>query len=192
MALHAYLKRCTEDIHVALHKVPIHERLLAGSLSRDEYQQLLSRYFASYRYYESLYCLVEPRFPQELPVVKWLVRDLSALGLSPNSDWMDSQGGNRSFSEYLGYCYVKHGATLGARVLAKKLRQNPAIPESAVCFFSGNNADTLVVWEQFKSFMEAHQQHVDFTIAGDAALAIFSNLYQSLSPDASQNVARRA
>jgi len=150
------LKESTRERHAALEdQLP----LLDPQLSRENYHQLLGRFYGYYA----------PLETQLLALPWWdkigfaytdrhktprLEQDLTALGetsgtltLLPRCQDLPEAA---SLSNLLGCLYVIEGATLGGQIITRHLQATLGLtPETGAAFFNGYGAQTGAQWQTF-------------------------------------------
>lgn len=131
--LRAVLKRATEDVHNAVHEIPVLKRLAKGELSRDEYGQLMEQYF---QYFRGLDPVIESAtralVPNEFdycyqPRAELVRNDLLELGFSDR--WLsqslpsEPQPKIDDLGSLAGVVYVIDGSAIGGRQLSFAAQQ---------------------------------------------------------------------
>jgi heme oxygenase (biliverdin-IX-beta and delta-forming) len=150
------LKQATSERHAALEdQLP----LLDSRLSRENYRQLLGRFFGYYAPLEirllALPWRDETGFDYtDRHKTARLEQDLIALGETPGTlarlprcqDLPEAA----SLSNLLGCLYVIEGATLGGHIITRHLQANLGLtPETGASFFNGYGAQTGAQWQTF-------------------------------------------
>ena len=154
------LKQATSERHGALEgQLP----LLDPCLSRENYHQLLSRFFGYYA----------PLETRLLAMTEWdeidfdytdrhkaprLEQDLIALGDTPETlarlPRCQELPEIVSLSNLLGCLYVLEGATLGGQIITRHLQAHLELtPELGASFFNGYGAHTGARWQAFCSML---------------------------------------
>jgi heme oxygenase len=187
--MHEALKEATKAIHSQLHNVAPFQTLLSEQINQDQYQKLLRAHFIYFEQMERHFSQITNRFEHEANVLHWLRLDLDRLGESILQKQLTSIVDIPiNFSSYIGYCYVKQGSTLGARILLKRLQNCLAIDNSATRFFQGYGEHTTAVWQQFLAYLESNEQDLDMQQVCDSAESSFQLIYRILSKDSKPNL----
>lgn len=157
-SLHEQLKLATETIHNALHRQSLLRRLMEPDCILDDYRTVL-------HVFQRFYLQAEARFPHfqylrfdgEAPVLNWLTEDIGAVGdadlgpVDPDGETVMSD----DIASYVGYLYVKQGATLGGQVLCRALHRSLGLtPERGLRFFSGFGEQTRQNWLYFLLYLD--------------------------------------
>lgn len=158
----APLRRLTAPHHLAVERRVDLERRLD---SADTYTDLLARLYGFYQPFESALddAITRWGLPVDLDArrkVPLLVRDLSTLGLSvaeidglPRCDRLPRP---TSPAGTLGCLYVVEGATLGGRIIARRVDDRLGFASSSgASFFGGYGADTGPRWQLLCSLLAA-------------------------------------
>jgi heme oxygenase len=190
------LRRDTAAIHAATEQLPLMAALLADEGTADDYRRYLSALHGIYLAVEpALYTAVPPTVLEQLgvrPKLPALRRDLAALGAppaQPAAGWPSRLRAHVSSEPAaLGGLYVLEGATLGGRVIARRLRarwrgQARRLPFE---FLEFRGADPAGEWRRFSAGVRARVEH--WARAGNAcdaavvagAVALFEAMHQSL------------
>ena len=150
------LKQATSERHAALEgQLP----LLDPCLSREDYHQLLGRFFGYYAPLETR--LLALPWPDEIGFdysgrhkTPRLEQDLIALGETPETlaqlPRCQDLPEVLTLSNLLGCLYVIEGATLGGQIITRHLLINLGLtPETGAAFFNGYGEQTGAHWQTF-------------------------------------------
>jgi len=183
------LRQQTADIHAATEDLPLMRALLAPHALVVDYRRYLEALHEAYLATEpALYAAASPALLQSLgvrPKLPALQRDLAALGADPAAARprpLHAAAGGEAAA--LGGLYVLEGATLGGRMIARRLRQRwgqrPELP-FAFLEFAGERPGSE--WRRFGGALEvwavAHPW-VDEAII-DGAIAVFWAMHEALA-----------
>lgn len=136
------LRAGTARIHAATEDLPLMRALLSPAVNKADYLRYLRALYGVYLGVEPvLYSALSPTLLSRLgvrPKLPALQRDLAALGAPtplPPAGWNAAlRGGITGPAAALGGLYVLEGATLGGRVIARRLRRNLGDQASALPF----------------------------------------------------------
>lgn len=180
MDLLTRLKIDTRPRHQQTETVLYADKLMAGTLTHNEYVQLL---IIHYRFHQALETAIanQARFFADYEAdarrkTPWLVTDLQqaevnlpapAPGLF--TDWTTYQ--------LLGALYVAEGSTLGGRVIAGALRRTPGLGGLTSRFFGGYGEQTGPLWKLFGAWLIQRADNHDEEIV-EAANRTFGHFQQ--------------
>ena len=182
------LRQQTADIHAATEDLALMRALLAKEASVADYRRYLSALHGVYLATEpALYGAVSPALLYRLgvrPKLPALQQDLAALGAGPA---LPAAGWTRRLRAAvgdepaaLGGLYVLEGATLGGRVIARRLRQSwGSRPELPFAFLEFGGEHLGSQWRRFGDALEAWavaHSGVDEAII-DGAIAVFQAMH---------------
>ena len=171
------LSRLTRDEHNA--RLPLEIRsdlmVLHASLIPD-----LSVHFGS----SALGDLREK--PAEMDGTGEVNRGSSATSPAPAAepDEPTTEDPARKYTEFLGRLYVSLGATMGGRMMARKLKHAPALKHWEDHHFFTACSDFTQEWPGFLRFLseEIHPEHLPYAVASaNAAFADFRATYARLA-----------
>jgi len=157
------LRERTASIHASTEALPLMHKLLAPHADVAHYRRYLTALHAVYLAVEPrLYAFVTPDLVQQLglrPKLPALQRDLNALGVGPG---MPAIGLSKRVQVIvqnepaaLGGLYVLEGATLGGRVIARRLRKQwGGAGDLPFFFLEFRGADPAGEWRQFGRGMQ--------------------------------------
>ena len=199
----AALRRATDAAHTRLHHAPAFNALTTGRIDLPTYRSLLARLYGFHRPIEHLLHAAPWQTArwQTATAIRMkhrrrahlLYRDLLALGLHPTQiaalphASADRLPALTDVGRFLGCLYVREGATLGGRVLARAL--DPLLGAATLSgrrFLTGNEHDAAL-WRLLCDALEtAGQDNRPGMIAGAgetfAALEAWLNPAQRSNP----------
>lgn len=180
--LHNVLKEQTNPIHLELHRTSLMQKLLNGTITAQEYKEILVAHLQVFTQFEEHFVAVDDRFKEEANSIEWLKSDLSILAHNTN-DLVATSDSNISatFSSYIGYSYVKQGATMGGTVLFRKVVSHKEIDDRAVAYFRGYGVKTQQTWQQFLAYLASHQSKVQIEEACFSARHCFQSVLNKLA-----------
>ncbi|MHA4810783.1 biliverdin-producing heme oxygenase [Flavitalea flava] len=162
------LKKDTRPDHDRLEELMFVGSIMDGSLSRVQYQGLLTTNYLIHEAYEnSLFTLLPPLLAEELGIyhrrkLPALIMDLHELQVElPSAGKMDKKWlvPENEFS-VLGALYVLEGATLGGNVIVKRLAVNPHLNHLNLNFYYYRVYGENLV-QNWKSFCEVLNRQPD-------------------------------
>lgn len=180
MDLLTRLKTDTRPRHQQTETLLYADKLLAGTLARSDYAQLLTIH---YRFHQALETAIagQARFFTDYAAdarrkTPWLVTDLDQAGVdlpAPEpglfTDWTTYQ--------LLGAMYVAEGSMLGGRVIAGALRRTPGLSGLTSRFFGGYGEQTGPLWKHFGAWLTRRANSHDEQIV-EAANRAFGHFQQ--------------
>ncbi|WP_161539756.1 biliverdin-producing heme oxygenase [Paramagnetospirillum kuznetsovii] len=153
-AVCAVLRRATHDLHERLERLPVMAPLTAGCVSAPQYLRALARLYGFYAPMEAV--LFGDTLPDSMgvrPKSPALLRDLSALGLSgdaittlPHCTRLPALSDP---SQRLGALYVLEGATLGGRVVLRRIADSLGELTHTATNFHGFHGDEVGPWWKY-------------------------------------------
>ncbi|MGM0982038.1 MAG: biliverdin-producing heme oxygenase [Pseudomonadota bacterium] len=132
------LRDATREAHRALDHHPALQRLLATTLTREDYAASLLALYPAHAALETAVCEEIERLGLGLEMPRRLARladDLGSLGLTPQAAAVNALYPPGSVATLVGRLYVLEGSRLGGRVIAERLRRTLG-PEVPHAFFS--------------------------------------------------------
>lgn len=151
------LRENTHSLHEQTEQLLFAESLRGGSLSANEYVQLLLTHFTYHRALETAIDqhthFFAPYDPDSRKKTSWLQADLTQL--QQTLPTLTPVFANWSTSELLGAAYVGEGSMLGGKTVWHYLQQSPAVLpllENAR-FYRGYGAETGQRWKTFVAFL---------------------------------------
>jgi heme oxygenase len=185
------LKESTRERHAGLEgQLP----LLDPQLSRENYHQLLRRFFGYYAPLET-HLLALPWWGKtgfaytDRHKTPRLVQDLIALGETPETleqlTCCNTLPEVVTLPNLLGCLYVIEGATLGGQIITRHLQATLGLtPETGAAFFNGYGAQTGAQWQSFCTILTslAEETGCDEEIIATANRT-FETLEQWLFPE---------
>jgi heme oxygenase len=179
------LREETAGQHRAIEEARRFNRLGQQDFSREEYIQLLERFYGFYKPLEAEFRKhpemmnaldYERRF--KLPLLE---TDLKFFGLDDDAlsrlPVCSALPPTETTAEVIGAIYVMEGSTHGAQFITKRLRQQLALGEQGLAFYQGYGQETMPRWQEFKTYL-------DSTFApdrdGDAVVASAVRTFEAL------------
>jgi len=184
MSVRFALREATHLIHERLHGLSPFERLLAGGLGRHEYGRLLSRLYGFHKPIEDALLSFRWRDAAELgwrglARVHRLEADLQHLGLEPGGVPRMALPAINAPAGMLGMLYVREGAALGGRVLARKLDGLFGDDRRGRTFLAGEPGD-VACWQATCAVLERHAGDLpEIIAAAHATFAAFETWFES-------------
>jgi len=155
------LKRETRPAHDAIEANPRLARLTAPDLQRREYLAILARLWGFHQPVEAQLCALLQELEPELDLARrakagLLQRDLAGFGLPvealPQCPWRLRP--EPAFA--WGVLYVLEGATLGGRVILKRLEASLGLgPTGGAAYYAGYGEETGAMWQRFRARLAA-------------------------------------
>jgi heme oxygenase (biliverdin-IX-beta and delta-forming) len=180
----ARLKRETSHLHQRLEDGL---DLFRSDFSLEDYRFLLGRFYGYYLPWEACASAVAPRLVSEREKRARLESDLLFLGLNAS----DLAGLARclrlppldTLERVLGSMYVLEGATLGGRILERRVRSLFQLSEGGCAFFSGYGERTAAMWKEFGLILEncpkaSHEELVASAIATFETMGRWLGVFQ--------------
>ncbi len=184
------LKTETRARHERTEALLFADKLMTGTLSRAEYEQLLGIHYGFHSALEQAIANQSTFFADydRLTRLKtpWLVADLAQVQVSL-PDRSPSLFVNWTGYELLGALYVAEGSMLGGQVIVRALRKTPALTGLESRFFAGYGSETGLHWKAFCSYLVSHANGHDDEIiaAADRAFAFFEELSEQATEQVS-------
>jgi heme oxygenase len=193
VALMARLRSATAGVHAATEDLPLMRALLDPAVTIPDYRRYLEALYGVYLAVEpALYAALPPSLParlgvqQKLPALR---QDLARLGMVPSplpAGWTSSL--RRSIDgpgAALGGLYVLEGATLGGRVIARRLRRALGADAAALpfAFLDGRQREPGAAWRAFGAALEqaAADRGVPPAAVVAGAVAVFEAMHRALA-----------
>lgn len=184
------LREATREVHERLHQHPNFAALLDGTLTVTSYRRLLARLYGFHRPYEDVLLSLPSQWwhglnPEPRRRAYRLAEDLAALGLT------SSELSALPFvpppaieccEELLGCLYVREGATLGGRVLARRLEPMCWPNGAGRSFFSGTAQDSML-WAELCLALDRIGNKQNISAMTGAACATFAAFEAWLNSD---------
>ncbi len=159
------------------------DKLMAGTLSQAEYEQLL---VIHYRFHQALETAVTTHsdffwgYDRETRrKTPWLLADLALIGVPVPAPASGLFAGWTGY-QLLGAMYVAEGSTLGGRLIAKALSRTPGLAQIAAAsqFFGGYGEQTGPLWKLFGIYLtgKAKGHENEIIDAAARAFGIFAQL----------------
>ncbi len=152
------------------------DKLMAGTLSRAEYERLLVIHYLFHQALETAVAAHADFFAdydrETRRKTPWLVADLALVGSAIPAPIPGLFAGWNSY-QLLGAMYVAEGSTLGGRVIAKALSRTPGLTDIAATsqFFGGYGEQTGSLWKTFGLYLMEKANGHDNEIVEAAAVA---------------------
>lgn len=196
MSIMARLRQETQLCHEQVEKLLYAGQIQNGTLTTEQYIQLLSVNYVFHQSLEAAIKAVDNDYfagykPEQRIKTNQLLRDLQTLQLPiPTEQRMYFQ--NWTNAQLLGAAYVAEGSTLGGRVINKYLQKNRVINPvaSQSSFYTGYGEQTGSMWQEFCAYLtQQHGSHEDLIIKGALdAFALYEEIFHSL-PETTGSVA---
>lgn len=156
MTIHEELKLQTRPLHDKLER---DLDLLRADFTRDDYTELLKRFYG-------IYSVLEPHLaltPERRKTHK-ILADLDYLGVKNISDIPLCKTLPETSDESFvwGILYVLEGSTLGGQVLRKHFEEKLNLLDQGLSFFSGHGPLTMQMWKRFQSDLTTFGQSKKF------------------------------
>lgn len=181
--LQEVLKQATSSQHDQLEQLMFVDKIMNGSLSVEEYKQiLLTNYLVHAGLEKSLYEGLDPDLKQELQIshrekLTALKQDLQELNITlpQNNTDKNSIQIPQNNAATLGAMYVLEGATLGGNVIVKKLKINPNLQKLPLNFhyYQIYGADLVSRWKNFCQVLNTTIAAEEYEISVQSALKVF-------------------
>ncbi len=150
------LREATEDLHREIEKDNLAALIVSNEISIEEYKLLLLQNYIAY-------AITEPSIAKYLDHYKIhktprLLLDLEHLGISstlPVKARESFRIVNRA--EALGAAYVVEGSALGGMVIAKQIKNCPALLEIQDHYFFNGNRKNINSWNAFSKFVKKQE-----------------------------------
>ena len=153
--LFAMLKSGTTVVHQKVMDEAWAQRVLSSNYTRDEYFELLQKYYGFYLPLETLLLTLPASvFSSTRAKHRLLEEDLNFLASNSRSEkrFCARLPEIVDAASALGVCYVLEGATLGGQIIAKHLKLSLGLQEqTGLRFFYGYGAATGKRWSEFKT-----------------------------------------
>jgi heme oxygenase len=181
------LKIETAHHHEAIENAKRFTRLGSDDFSKDEYIQLLEKFYGFYRPLEKAFRQhpdvmqaldFDRRF--KLPLLeedlRFFGRDDAALAALPDCQTLPPTS---TPAELIGCIYVMEGSTHGAQFISRRLRLQFQLDGEGVRFYEGYGKDTHPQWAAFKSYLDSHfANDAEGQAVVNSASATFQALHQ--------------
>ncbi|RYE31957.1 MAG: hypothetical protein EOP42_09930 [Sphingobacteriaceae bacterium] len=181
--LQEVLKNATNHQHDQLEQLMFVDKIMNGSLSVEEYKQILLTNYLVHAGLESyLHNNLSSDLQQELQIHKRgklaaLKHDLQELNIpqpeiNPDKNSIQIPQNNAAI---LGAMYVLEGATLGGNVIVKKLKINPNLQNKQLNFYYYQvyGSDLVTNWKSFSQVLNTKVASDDYEISVKNALNVF-------------------
>lgn len=156
------LRDRTHDIHERLHINSLLAPLTSDTLCMIDYHHILNAFFGFYSIWEPRFTEFKYNFPHEMDPLVLLEKDFNALQITHSFHKARMIIDPVSFSDYVGYLYVKQGSTLGGQFISTNLEKMLELEkEKTLYYFNGFGAQTGFKWKAFKTFLKDHDTMLD-------------------------------
>ena len=154
MMMTTKLKEETRELHDQIEEKNLAKQIMDGSIDLETYKLLLLQNYVAYQKTETEIkkFLSNYKGNKHLQLEQDL-ENLTSIDLIPPKN--DNFQCN-STAEALGAAYVVEGSALGGMVLAKKLKQCPALENLPPQNFFNGDKENLKDWQNFKKELEAY------------------------------------
>ncbi|RYE33439.1 MAG: hypothetical protein EOP42_08295 [Sphingobacteriaceae bacterium] len=181
--LHEILKQATQKQHDNLEQLMFVNKIMSGTLSVDEYKQILiTNYITHARLENQLLNSLTDDLKTKLQVnnrykLSALEKDLKESGIDfmeINQDKTDTVISKNS-AAVLGAMYVLEGATLGGNVIVKKLKVNQNLQNLHLNFYYYQvyGSELVTNWKQFCQILNTKVAAEDYETSIQSALKTF-------------------
>jgi len=165
-----YLRDGTHAEHVRLNQHPLLNGITRSSYALTSYQQVLQAYFYFYRDIEAAIdralAAGLSRFAYEARrKLPWIVSDLACFGIDARrlEGRPEALRGGLDFAteaELMGALYAIEGSTMGGQVISSALAVHLGLtPATGARFFHAYGEQTMPLWQDFETFMNAVVDH---------------------------------
>ncbi len=184
------LKTETSDAHDRVEALAASDRIMNGSLTPEEYQQLILRNYVLHAAYEPMLDEAIARNGMdelnyaERKKLSFLERDLQEMGLAiPEVDFAPSFAAATP-EEVFGSMYVMEGSTLGGSVIRRRLVSLPEFAGLPFHFYGCYGDRTGPMWNAFKTVVAERVQTADQEQATvNAAIKTFDDVARCFALD---------
>ncbi len=185
------LRKKTQDSHNSLHQNPSFEALLAGTLSRRDYVQLLAKLWAFYRPLDQKLISACKEFNTHIvdfryaPRARLLAEDLAKMGFNPELPYPPATDTNwaccRTPAQLGGILYVIEGSLLGGAVLAKAMGRSDELSGSGQNYWIWCRDHCRRRWDMTMRLLACYdyQDISELASAADATFQAMSNWMES-------------
>ncbi len=185
------LKVETSACHDAIENAKRFTRLGSEDFSRDEYVEMLSRFYGFYKPLEEAFrghpALMEALNYQQRFKLPLLIQDLTDLGVSPQA--LDAfpvctdLPPTDSLPQALGCIYVMEGSTHGAQFIAKRLQAQLQLGDQGLSYYRGYGSQTMSQWKAFKEYLDTTVHTAEEPTVVQAATQAFQCLQRWMDSD---------
>lgn len=147
------LREATEDLHREIEKENLAALIVSNEISLEEYKLLLLQNYIAY-------AITEPSIAKHLDhyeVYKTprLLRDLEQLGVTTTLPAHTREMFRIiNKAEALGAAYVVEGSSLGGMVIAKQIKNCPALEGIGDHYFFNGDRENVKSWNAFSKFLK--------------------------------------
>ncbi|GAA4399581.1 biliverdin-producing heme oxygenase [Nibrella viscosa] len=189
MSIMARLRQETQLCHEQVEKLLYAEQIQNGTLTLEQYIQLLYVNLSFHQPLEEAIGAADPLFfagytPDQRSKAPLIRQDLQRLRLPiPPTQQQYFQGWSNW--QLLGAVYVAEGSTLGGRVISKYLQKNALVSHTAgqSCFYAGYGDQTGAMWKTFCTYLPQQAGTEEDQIVQGAinAFQLYERIVYSLS-----------
>ncbi len=181
--LHEILKQATQKQHDDLEQLMFVDKIMAGTLSVDEYRQIFITNYITHAQLENqllnglsedLKTDLQANNRHKLSALKKDLEELNIDFTGINSDKKDAVI-TKNNAAVLGAMYVLEGATLGGNVIVKKLKLNHNLQKLNLNFYYYQvyGSDLVTNWKQFCQVLNTKIAVSDYETSIQSALKTF-------------------
>ncbi|MHA6281037.1 biliverdin-producing heme oxygenase [Salinimicrobium sp. CAU 1759] len=152
MMMTAKLKAETQELHDQIEEKNLARQIMDGSIDLETYKLLLLQNYIAYKHTETEIHRFLPNYTGSKHLQ--LRRDLENLEMTTAIPPKNVDFQCNSPAEALGAAYVVEGSALGGMVLAKKLKNCPALEGLPAQNFFNGDKENLKEWRNFKEQLE--------------------------------------
>ncbi|WP_303673647.1 biliverdin-producing heme oxygenase [Vampirovibrio chlorellavorus] len=185
------LKVETAACHDAIENAKRFTRLGSEDFSRDEYVEMLSRFYGFYQPLEAAFrlhpTLMSALHYQQRFKLPLLIQDLTDLGVSQETldalPLCQDLPPTESEAQALGCMYVMEGSTHGAQFIAKRLQARLQLDDKGLSYYRGYGSQTMSQWKAFKDYLDTTITPTDEPVVVAAATQAFECLQRWMDSD---------
>ncbi len=186
------LKTETSDAHDRVEALAASDRIMNGSLTPNEYAQLIVHNYILHAAYEPVldkaiarHNLSELDYSQRQKL-SFLERDLHEMGIPIPDNNFVPMAQIETVEDILGCMYVMEGSTLGGAVIRRRLVPLPDFATLPFHFYGCYGDRTGPMWNAFRSVLTERVQTTDQEQATvDAAIRTFDDVARCFALDVS-------
>ncbi len=163
------LRSATRAIHKELESLMMSSRIMDGTLTQTELNQLL---ITNYIFFKEISKVKHPELTYFIPNrVDTLKKDLIANNVKVPTAFEEINIDLNIESNLVGVAYVTLGSTLGGSMISKQLARNENLKEASYNFYSESNSH-IKLWKEFLSFLE-NKKDLDENLVCQSAIESF-------------------
>lgn len=182
------LREETSGLHTELEEITQSSKMKEGSYSVLDYRQyILANYYFHHAVEQIIFNdqqnEIQPLLLHYKCKTPFLLHDMEALQLMITEN--DYKLSGHSLAHILGYLYVTEGSMLGAAIIYKLLKENPAFrPVKAFHFLSCNAGQKRKMWNEFKNYINntewEEQQKTEMVNAAKEAFLLYKDIFVNI------------